>query len=93
MEVFTELCQEDMAVIAFTHTQNAPIKLWRRYETKFHHHSGSTGHNDLPLIFAGKAVKLERVVPTFSSFIPFPSLPFVGNRRRGKVSMPEYSLK
>ena len=69
---------------AFTHTQNALIKLWRRYQTKFHHHSGSTGHNSLPLIFAGKAVKLEKVVPTFSSFIPFPSLPFVSNRRRGK---------
>ena len=55
--------------------------------------SGSTGQNKLLLIFARKAVKLENVVPTFSSFNPFPSLPFVSNRRRGKVSMPKYSFK
>ena len=39
--------------------------------------SGSTNQYFLLMIFAGKALKLEKVFPTLSSFNPCPSLPSV----------------
>ena len=60
----------------FNHTQNAPVKLWKRYHYEFYQQE-LTIINFL-VISEDIASKLQKIVgPIFSSFNPFPSLPSV----------------
>ena len=66
-------------ISALTHTQNAPVKLRRRYQMKFFF-LGRATYNILGVIFENIGSKLEKIGPIF--FNPFPSLPSVATDDR-----------
>ena len=66
---------------AFTRTQNAPVKLRRRYQM-----------NVIKVIFEDIASKLEKIGPIISSFNPFPSLLSVATDGRKQFANPNANV-
>ena len=78
------LCWSDF-LLPLLHTQNAPVEQDKIYQTDFI--SEHQPKYFIGISFAGNALKLEKVGPTFPSFNPCPSLPSVCTIRQKTVSV------
>ena len=74
-----------VGISALLHTQNAPVEQDKIYQTDFI--SEHQPKYFIGISFAGNALKLEKVDPTFPSFNPCPSLPSVCTIRQKTVSV------